>query len=45
MGAKSSLDLDSDPRAIIGMREFDAPRDLVFDAHPVVSPQRSRPRR
>jgi hypothetical protein len=32
MGAKSSLDLDSDPRAIIGMREFDAPRDLVFDA-------------
>jgi uncharacterized protein YndB with AHSA1/START domain len=32
MAAKSSLDLDSDPRAIIGMREFDAPRDLVFDA-------------
>jgi uncharacterized protein YndB with AHSA1/START domain len=32
MAAKSSLDIDSDPRAIIGMREFDAPRDLVFDA-------------
>jgi uncharacterized protein YndB with AHSA1/START domain len=32
MAAKSNLDLDSDPRAIIGMREFDAPRDLVFDA-------------
>ncbi len=32
MVVKSSLDLDSDPRAIIGMREFDAPRDLVFDA-------------
>jgi uncharacterized protein YndB with AHSA1/START domain len=32
MAVKSSLDLDSDPRSIIGMREFDAPRDLVFDA-------------
>ena len=32
MAAKSSLDLDSDPRSIIGMREFDAPRDLVFTA-------------
>jgi uncharacterized protein YndB with AHSA1/START domain len=32
MAAKSSLDLDSDPRSIIGMREFDAPRDLVFAA-------------
>jgi len=32
MAAKSSLDLDSDRRAIIGMREFDAPRELVFDA-------------
>jgi len=32
MVAKSSLDLDTDPRSIIGMREFDAPRDLVFAA-------------
>ena len=32
MAVKSSLDLDSDPRSIIGMREFDAPRDLVFAA-------------
>jgi len=32
MAAKSSLDLDGDPRSIIGMREFDAPRDLVFAA-------------
>jgi uncharacterized protein YndB with AHSA1/START domain len=32
MAAKSSLDLDSDPRSIIGRREFDAPRDLVFAA-------------
>ena len=32
MAAKSSLDLDTDPRSIIGMREFDAPRDLVFAA-------------
>jgi uncharacterized protein YndB with AHSA1/START domain len=32
MAAKSSLDLDSNPRSIIGMREFDAPRDLVFAA-------------
>jgi uncharacterized protein YndB with AHSA1/START domain len=32
MAAKSSLDLDSDPRSIIGVREFDAPRDLVFSA-------------
>jgi uncharacterized protein YndB with AHSA1/START domain len=30
MAVKSSLDLQSDPRAIIGIREFDAPRDLVF---------------
>jgi uncharacterized protein YndB with AHSA1/START domain len=28
--AKSSLDLDRDPRSIIGTREFDAPRELVF---------------
>ncbi len=32
MAAKSSLDLKSDPRVMIGMREFDAPRDLVFAA-------------
>ena len=32
MAARNSLDLDSDPRAIIGTREFDAPRDLVFSA-------------
>ena len=30
MAVKSSLDLDQDPRSIIGIREFDAPRDLVF---------------
>lgn len=30
MAERSSLDLDSDPRSIIGTREFDAPRDLVF---------------
>jgi uncharacterized protein YndB with AHSA1/START domain len=29
---RNSLDLDSDPRSIIGVREFDAPRDLVFAA-------------
>lgn len=27
---KNSLDLDSDPRSIIGTRVLDAPRDLVF---------------
>jgi uncharacterized protein YndB with AHSA1/START domain len=32
MAAQNSLDLQSDPRAIIGIREFDAPRDLVFAA-------------
>lgn len=32
MTAKDRLDLDSDPRSIIGTREFDAPRDLVFSA-------------
>src|SRR6202035_5470339 len=30
MAVKSSLDLDQDPRSIIGVREFDAPRELVF---------------
>jgi uncharacterized protein YndB with AHSA1/START domain len=29
---KNSIDLDRDPRSIIGMRVFDAPRDLVFSA-------------
>jgi len=32
MAAGSSLDLKSDPRVMIGTREFDAPRDLVFAA-------------
>ena len=32
MAASSSLDLASDARAIVGVREFDAPRDLVFAA-------------
>jgi len=30
MAAKSSLDLESDARAIVAVRVFDAPRDLVF---------------
>ena len=30
MSARSSLDLDSNPKAIEGMRLFDAPRELVF---------------
>ncbi len=32
MTARNSLDLESDPRAIIGVREYDAPRELVFAA-------------
>jgi uncharacterized protein YndB with AHSA1/START domain len=32
MAAQGSIDLNSDPRVMIGMREFDAPRDLVFAA-------------
>ena len=32
MAATSRLDLDSDPKAITGVREFDAPRELVFEA-------------
>jgi uncharacterized protein YndB with AHSA1/START domain len=32
MAARNSLDLTSDPRSIIGTREFDAPRDLAFSA-------------
>ena len=31
MAATSSLDLKTDPRSIIGIREFDAPRELVFE--------------
>ena len=30
MSASSSLDLDSDPKVIEGMRVYDAPRELVF---------------
>ena len=32
MGVKSSIDLKTDSRSIIGSRVFDAPRDLVFAA-------------
>lgn len=32
MPVKSSIDLERDPRAIVGTREFDAPRELVFAA-------------
>jgi uncharacterized protein YndB with AHSA1/START domain len=32
MTAANSLDLETDSRAIIGIREFDAPRELVFAA-------------
>ncbi len=32
MAPRNSLDLDHDSRSIIGVREFDAPRDLVFAA-------------
>ena len=32
MAARDSLDLDQDPRAIVGMRVFDAPRELVWEA-------------
>ena len=32
MAAANSLNLDRDPRSIIGTREFDAPRELVFSA-------------
>ena len=32
MAVKSNLDLQTDPRSIIGVREFDAPRELVFAA-------------
>ena len=32
MDAKNSIDLETDPRLIIGSRVFDAPRALVFSA-------------
>jgi uncharacterized protein YndB with AHSA1/START domain len=32
MAAKNNLDLERDPRSIIGTRIFNAPRDLVFSA-------------
>src|SRR6202051_2924562 len=32
MAAKNRLDLETDPRSIIGIREFDAPRELVVSA-------------
>lgn len=32
MAATSSVELERDPRSIIGTREFDAPRALVFSA-------------
>ncbi len=32
MTSRNSLDLESDPRAIIGVREYDAPRECVFAA-------------
>jgi uncharacterized protein YndB with AHSA1/START domain len=32
VAARNSIDLDTDPRTIIGSRIFDAPRDLVFSA-------------
>ena len=32
MMTANSIDLDQDPRSIIGMRIFNAPRDLVFSA-------------
>ena len=32
MSGRNNIDLETDARAIIGMRVFDAPRDLVFKA-------------
>ena len=32
MTTANSIDLDQDPRSIIGTRMFNAPRDLVFSA-------------
>ena len=38
LAAPGAVDLDRDPRAIIGTREFDAPRALVFSAFIGCSP-------
>lgn len=32
MSAGNNVDLDTNPREIVGVREFDAPRDLVWQA-------------
>jgi uncharacterized protein YndB with AHSA1/START domain len=32
MAAQNNIDLEQDPRSIIAVREFDAPRELVFEA-------------
>ena len=32
MGVKNNIDLDGDPRVIVGVREFDVPRELVSEA-------------
>jgi len=32
MGARNSIDLETDPRSIIGSRVFNAPREIVFAA-------------
>lgn len=32
MDARNSIDVESEPQAIIASREFNAPRDLVFEA-------------
>jgi uncharacterized protein YndB with AHSA1/START domain len=32
MAAKSNINLDTDPRVIVGTREYDAPRELLFSA-------------
>jgi len=32
VAARNSIDLDRDPQAIVAMREFDAPRALVWEA-------------
>jgi uncharacterized protein YndB with AHSA1/START domain len=32
VAARNSVDLETDPRSIIGTRVFDAPRELVFSA-------------
>ncbi len=32
MTVEHSVDIDHDPRTMIGMREFGAPREIVFNA-------------